>query len=162
RPKYAPPAGSRPMFGPRPVEKSINFGPSLRRLLGHLRPERPIIVMVLVLAIAGILMNVVGPKILGRATDIIFSGVIGQQLPAGTGKDQLVARLRASGRESFASFIEGMDIVPGAGIDFAQLRQTLLLALSLYVAAAAFLWLQGYLLNGAVQRTIYAMRNAVE
>ena len=37
-----------------------------------------------------------------------------------------------------------------------------MLALGLYVVASLFLWLQGYLLNGAVQRSIYTMRNQVE
>ena len=52
RPKYAPQAqGAARMFGPRPVEKSINFGPSLRRLLGYMRPERTVIVFVILLAV---------------------------------------------------------------------------------------------------------------
>jgi ATP-binding cassette, subfamily B, multidrug efflux pump len=162
RPKYAPPAGSRMFGGPGAVEKSIRFGPSLRRLVSRLRPEQTTIIMVILLAVFGILMSVVGPKILGRGTDIIFTGVIGQQLPAGTSKDQVIAGLRASGQQTFASFLERLDIVPGQGIDFDRLAQVLLLVLGLYVVSGLFLWLQGYLLNGAVQRTIYALRNEVE
>src|SRR5579864_2835650 len=82
RPKYAPPAGSGP-FGPRAVEKSLNFGPSFKRLLRRLRPERSRILLVVLLAVFGVTMNVVGPKILGKGTDLIFSGVVGQHLPAG-------------------------------------------------------------------------------
>ena len=163
RPKYAPQAqGAARMFGPRPVEKSINFGPSLRRLLGYMRPERTVIVFVILLAVVGIVMSVVGPKILGRGTDIIFSGVVGQHLPAGVGKDQVVAGLKASGQQRFASFVESLDVVPGQGIDFGHLGQILLFALGLYVLSGCFLWLQGYLLNGAVQRTIFGLRNRVE
>jgi ATP-binding cassette subfamily B multidrug efflux pump len=163
RPKYAPQAqGAARMFGPRPVEKSINFGPSLRRLLGYMRPERTVIVFVILLAVIGIVTSVVGPKILGRGTDIIFSGVVGQHLPAGVGKDQVVAGLKASGQQRFASFVESLDVVPGQGIDFGHLGQILLFALGLYVLSGCFLWLQGYLLNGAVQRTIYGLRNRVE
>jgi len=160
RPKYAP--QGRQMFGPRAVEKPISFGPSVKRLLGHLRPERTIMIFVILLAAAGVLMSVVGPKILGWGTDIIFTGVIGQQLPAGVGKEQVVAGLKAQGQETYAGFIEGLDVIPGVGIDFDALAQVLLLALGLYLLSAAFLWLQGYLLNGAVQRTIYKMRNEVE
>jgi ATP-binding cassette, subfamily B, multidrug efflux pump len=163
RPKYAPQAqGAARMFGPRPVEKSINFGPSLKRLLGYMRPERTIIVFVILLAVVGIVMSVVGPKILGRGTDIIFSGVVGQHLPAGVSKDQVVAGLKASGQQRYASFVESLDVVPGQGIDFGHLGQVLLFALGLYVLSGCFLWLQGYLLNGAVQRTIYGLRNRVE
>jgi ATP-binding cassette, subfamily B, multidrug efflux pump len=162
RPKYAPPAGGGMFGAPRAVEKSINFGPSLKRLLSRLRPEKTKIVAVILLAVGGILMSVVGPKILGRGTDIIFSGIIGQQMPAGVSKEQVVAGLRASGRETFATFVEGMNIVPGVGIDFGRLHQVLLLVVGLYLVSASFLWLQGYLLNGAVQRSIYALRNEVE
>ena len=53
-------------------------------------------------------------------------------------------------------------MVPGQGIDFGALGRVLLLALALYVVASLFMWLQGYLLNGAVQRSIYTLRNQVE
>jgi ATP-binding cassette subfamily B protein len=162
RPKYAPSAGSAQRFGPRAVEKSVNFGPSLKRLLGHLRPERSTMLAVIVLAIAGILMSVAGPKILGRGTDIIFTGVIGQRLPVGVSKDTVVAGLRASGQTTFAGLIARLDVVPGQGIDFRRLARTLTLAVGLYLVSALLLWLQGYLLNGAVQRSIYAIRNEVE
>jgi len=148
--------------GPAPVEKSINFGPSLRRLLGHLHPERLILIVVLGLAVTGIVMSVIGPKILGRATDIIFTGVIGKQLPAGMTKDQVVEGLRASGQGMFADMVSRLDIVPGQGIDFAHLGDVLLLAVALYALSGLFLWVQAYLLNGAVQRAIYRMRSQVE
>ena len=163
RPKYGPPAGSSRMFGQtRPVEKSLNFLPSLRRLLGHLAPERMILVLAVLLAVAGIAMNVLGPKILGMATDVIFTGVLGKDLPSGASKEQVVAELRAEGNNQFADMIERLDVIPGLGIDFTQLAQLLLLALVLYLVASLFLWLQGYLLNGAVQRSIYRLRSLVE
>src|SRR5215216_6792334 len=166
RPRYGPPAGSRTgprMFGQMPVpEKSINFGPSLRRLLGHLAPERVILLGAVFLAVTGIVMNVLGPKILGLATDVIFTGVIGKNLPAGATKQQVVDGLRARGEETFADMVERLDVVPGQGIDFSLLGDYLLLALGLYLVSSLFLWWQGYLLNGAVQRSIYTLRNHVE
>ena len=71
RPKYGPSGGGRMWGQARPVEKSLNFLPSLRRLLGHLAPERMILTLVVLLAVIGIVMNVLGPKILGTATDVI-------------------------------------------------------------------------------------------
>jgi ATP-binding cassette subfamily B multidrug efflux pump len=163
RPKYGPPAGSGRMWGQqRAVEKSLNFLPSLRRLIGHLAPERMILILAVLLAIAGIVMNVLGPKILGMATDVIFTGILGKDLPSGASKEQVVAELRAEGNDQFADMIERLDVIPGLGIDFAQLAQLLLLALALYLVASLFLWLQGYLLNGAVQRSIYTLRSQVE
>jgi ATP-binding cassette, subfamily B, multidrug efflux pump len=163
RPQYGPPAGSGRMFGQaRAVEKSLNFLPSLKRLLGHLAPERMILILAVLLAVIGIVMNVLGPRILGMATDVIFTGVLGKDLPSGESKDEVVAELRAQGDDQFADMIARLNVIPGQGIDFTLLAQLLLLALVLYLVASLFLWLQGYLLNGAVQRSIYALRNQVE
>ena len=163
RPKYAPAGGGPRMFGgPRPVEKSINFGPSMRRLLGHLAPERMILLGAILLAVIGITMSVLGPKILGWATDVIFTGVIGQSLPAGATKQQVVESLRAQGNDTYADMIDRLNVVPGQGIDFSLLGDYLLLALGLYLVSSLFLWWQGYLLNGAVQRSIFALRNEIE
>ena len=163
RPQYGPPAGGGRMWGQaRPVEKSMHFFPSLKRLLGHLAAERMILILVVLLAVAGIVMNVLGPKILGMATDVIFTGIIGKNLPGGETKEQVVAELRAQGNNTFADMVERLNVVPGQGIDFTLLSQLLLLALVLYLIASLFLWLQGYLLNGAVQRSIYTMRSLVE
>jgi ATP-binding cassette, subfamily B, multidrug efflux pump len=165
RPKYGPPAagGGGRMWGQaRPVEKSLHFFPSLKRLLGHLAPERMILALVVLLAVAGIVMNVLGPKILGMATDVIFTGVLGKDLPSGATKEQVVAALRAQGRNTFADMIERLNVIPGHGIDFVLLEKLLLVALGVYLVASLFLWLQGYLLNGAVQRSIYSLRSQVE
>jgi ATP-binding cassette subfamily B protein len=165
RPKYGPPAtgGGGRMWGQaRPVEKSLHFFPSLKRLLGHLAPERLILALVVLLAVAGIVMNVLGPKILGMATDVIFTGVLGKNLPSGATKEQVVAALRAQGKNTFADMVERLNVIPGHGIDFVLLEKLLLVALGLYLVASLFLWLQGYLLNGAVQRSIYSLRSQVE
>jgi ATP-binding cassette subfamily B protein len=146
----------------RPVEKSLNFLPSLKRLLGHLAPERMILILVVLLAVTGISMNVMGPKLLGMATDVIFTGVLGKNLPSGASKEEVVAALRAQGNNTFADMIERLNVIPGHGIDFTLLGKLLLLALGLYLVASLFLWLQGYLLNGAVQRSIYTLRSQVE
>jgi ATP-binding cassette, subfamily B, multidrug efflux pump len=145
-----------------PVEKSLAFGPSAKRLLGRLRPERSLTVLVVLLATASVALNVIGPKILGRATDIIFSGVIGRRLPDGTTAAQVAAQARAEGNEAFAAMVERMHLVPGQGIDFVQLRDILLAVLGLYAAAAVLSWLQGYVLAGVVQRTILRLRADVE
>jgi ATP-binding cassette subfamily B protein len=121
-----------------------------------------ILSLAVLLAVAGVAMNVMGPKILGMATDVIFTGVIGKSLPSGATKEQVIAGLRAQGNNTFADLVERLNVVPGQGIDFTLLGHLLLLALGLYLVAALFLWLQGYLLNGAVQRSIYTLRSQVE
>ncbi len=163
RPQYAPARRSGgPFGGPAPVEKSANFWPSLRRLLGHLAPERMILIAVIALAVVGIVMSVYGPRILGFATDVIFTGLVGLNLPAGATKEQVVTALRAEGNSTYADLVSRLDVVPGQGIDFGLLSRWLLLALGLYLLSSMFLWVQGYLLNGAVQRSIRTLRDEVE
>ncbi|MEU1604804.1 ABC transporter ATP-binding protein [Micromonospora matsumotoense] len=145
-----------------PAEKSMNFGPSARRLLGWLRPHRASLTGIVALAVTSVGFSVIGPKILGHATDIIFAGVIGRQLPAGSTVDQAVAGMRAAGNDNFADMVARMDVVPGVGIDFDALGRTLLFALGLYVAASLLMWWQGWLLNGVVQATVLRLRAEVE
>ena len=121
-----------------------------------------LLILAVLLAVIGIVMNVLGPRILGMATDVIFTGILGKDLPSGESKEQVVAELRAQGDDQFADMIQRLNVIPGQGIDFTLLAQLLPLALVLYLVASLFRWLQGYLLNGAVQRSIYALRNQVE
>ncbi|WP_386158188.1 ABC transporter ATP-binding protein [Streptosporangium vulgare] len=140
----------------------MTFGPSARRLIRRLDPDRPKLLAVIALAVISVVLNVVGPKILGHATDIIFTGVIGKQLPPGTTQEQAIAAARASGNDNFANLLAGLDLVPGQGIDFGALGTVLLWVLGIYVAASAFAWIQGYVLNDVVQRTVFRLREDVE
>ena len=71
------PGGGGPFGGMgMPVEKSLNFLPSARRLLARLRPDQTAMVLVLALGIISVGLNVVGPKILGQATTLIYAGLI--------------------------------------------------------------------------------------
>jgi ATP-binding cassette subfamily B protein len=140
----------------------MDFGPSARRLVGLLRPERFGVVAVLGFGVISVALNVIGPIILGRATDVIFAGVIGKQLPAGITGEQAAAQARAAGNATVAAVIEGQHVVPGVGIDFTALGMVLIAVVGIYVGASAFGYLQGYLLNGIVQRTVYGLRRDVE
>ena len=157
------PGGGGPMGAMgMPVEKSMNFLPSAKRLLGRLRPYRTGVIGVLLLSIVSVVFSVIGPTLLGNATNIIFSGVISKTLPAGVTQEELIAQLRASGDTERADFLSGMTLTPGAGIDFSALQVVLGVVLVLYVLASVFSWLQGYVLNGIVQRTVYTLRADVE
>jgi ATP-binding cassette subfamily B multidrug efflux pump len=120
------------------------------------------VVLLVALGVIGVALSVIGPKLLGHATDLIFAGVVGKQLPAGISKDQAIAEARARGNGRFADLLSGTDAVPGSGIDFAGLGRVLLLVLLLYVTASIFMWAQGYLVAGVVQRTVYRLRADVE
>jgi ATP-binding cassette subfamily B protein len=146
-----------------PTEKSQDFMPSAKRVLGLLRPERVIVWTVLGLAVGSVVLNAIGPKILGRATDLIFAGVFSRQIPPGVTQDQAVEALRARGEDRLADMLAAMDhVVPGQGIDFTAVGRVLLGVLVIYVVAAGLQWLQGWLLTGAVNRTIFRLRRDVE
>ena len=152
-------------FGPPggiPGDKSMNFGPSAKRLLKRLRPHRLQVGGVILLAIASVSLSVIGPKILGRATDIIFAGAIGKPLDKSLTKAQVIEQARAAGQGRLADLLQGIDLIPGVGIDFDALRNVLLLVLGLYVGSFFLSWMQGYILNGVVQRTVFELRSEVE
>ncbi|WP_281506860.1 ABC transporter ATP-binding protein [Arthrobacter rhizosphaerae] len=145
-----------------PAEKPMNFWPSAKRLLGTLRPERLWLVQVLVLSVVGVAFSVIGPRLLGEGTNLIFAGVVSKDLPAGASKADVIAGLRASGQNQQADMLSAMPLTPGVGIDFQALATVLLWALALYVLASAFGWAQAYILNGVVQRTVYRLREQIE
>jgi ATP-binding cassette subfamily B multidrug efflux pump len=149
------------MGGPPPA-KIANPGKTLRQLLGRLRLELPRIVVVAVLGIGSVVFSVIGPKIIGNATNIIFNGVVGKMLPAGITKTQAIAALKAHGQGQIAQMLSGMDVTPGKGIDFNALAMTLLLGVGVYVLASVLLWGQGYIMAGVAQRTVYGLRRDVE
>ncbi len=162
RPRPPMRGGFGPFGGGAPVEKPMNFRRSVRRLLERLSPDRMRLVAVILLGVTSVAFLVIGPKILGRATDLIFAGAIGKRLPAGLTEAQVIAMARASGNGNLADLLARMHVIPGQGIDFNALGGVLILALGLYVAAAFFGWVQGYLLNNVVQRTVFKLRADVE
>jgi ATP-binding cassette subfamily B protein len=162
-PRRMPGRGMGPGMGlGMPGEKSLNFKDSGRRLLAVLRPERWQLAAVVLLGIASVALAVTGPKVLGDATDVIFDGVVGAQLPAGVTKAEAIEGLRAQGQDRLADMLGGMDVVPGQGVDFTALRNLLLAVVAIYVASSLFGWLQGYITTGAVQRVVRRLREDVE
>ncbi|MET0757756.1 MAG: ABC transporter ATP-binding protein [Mycobacterium sp.] len=155
---------TRPIRGmvQAPTERSRDFKGSAIRLVKRLTPQRGLTVAVILLGIGGIAIGVIGPRILGHATDLLFNGVIGRQLPAGLTKEQSIEAARARGDNTFADLLSGMNVVPGQGVDFGAIGRTLLLALGLYLIAALLVWLQARILNVTVQRTMMALRSDVE
>jgi ATP-binding cassette subfamily B multidrug efflux pump len=169
------PAGAGPRrppmgrgFGPgghgmmMPPAKSKDFRGSLERLVRRLAPEAPRIVVVLVLAVISVSFAIVGPKLLGTATNILFDGVVGKQLPAGMTQPQVEAALRAAGQSQLADMLSGMNVTPGVGVDFSALAGVLGLLVAIYLTSAVFAWGQAYIMAGVTQRTVYRMRRDVD
>ncbi|PQZ87377.1 multidrug ABC transporter ATP-binding protein [Arthrobacter sp. MYb227] len=150
------------MAGAMPAEKAINFGPSTKRLLSRLAPHKIGIISVLFLTIIGVIFTVLGPKLLGQGTNLIFDGAISKKLPANMTQEQFIAELRNAGQDGYADLLSGMNLRPGHGIDFQALGNVLLLVLALYIAASVFSWLSAYVLNEVVQHTVFKLRQDIE
>ncbi|WP_088288113.1 ABC transporter ATP-binding protein [Kineosporia sp. A_224] len=158
-----PGGGHGPMGGMgMPTEKARDAGATARRLLARLRPERMLIGLVIGSAVVAQAFAVAGPKLLGNATNILFAGVVGQQLPAGVTKEQVIERLRAAGDTTQADMLSAMDVVPGVGVDFGALRTSLLVVVAVYVLSSLFMWVQQYVMAGVTQRTIFLLREEVD
>ncbi len=157
-----PGPGRGPMGGGMVGQKANSFKASAMRFVRRMRPERASALAVFVLAVGSVVLSAFGPKILGRATDLVFSGFIGAQLPAGISKADAVDAARAQGNDAFADMLSAMDVTPGVGVDFGAVAQILLFVLGIYLVAAGLAWAQGYILNDVVQKTVYRLRSDVE
>jgi ATP-binding cassette subfamily B multidrug efflux pump len=158
-----PGPGRGPFGGGMVGQKASNFKPSAQRLAARMGPDRHKAFGVLLLALCSVGLTALGPRILGKATDLIFEGLIGGRIPVGTSKAEAVAQLRAQGKGKVADLLAGMDhVVPGRGVDFPAVGHVLMIVLAVYVAASLLAWLQGYLMNDVVQGTILRMRSDVE
>jgi len=154
------------MFMRMPAGKSKDFRGSFKRLLGELRPERLLIAAVLVLGVISVTLVILGPRLLGNATNVLFEGVIGKMLGdrglSGVPKDQIVSGLRAAGQDNFADMLASMDVVPGVGVDFGALTAILALVAGIYLLSSVFSWGQAYIMAGVTQRTVYRLRRRVD
>ena len=134
------PAASASMFGRGPMagmgmpkQKAKDFKGTLRRLVRYAGPHQAALVVIVVTGGLATVFSVIGPKLLGLATTKIFDRYLG----------------RATG-------------VPPAGSHFGYVAGILQTLLVLYVASAAFLYLQQYLMSGVAQHMVRALRRDVE
>ena len=139
-----------------------NFWPSAKRLIGLLGGHKAALAVIGLFNVVCVVLAVVAPKIMGKATDVIFSGVVSRMLPAGTTKEEAVAGLRAAGQDQFADMASGMELHPGSGIDFTRLGQIIILVILMYVVSSLFQLWQGLWLNNLVMGVVYDLRQQVE
>ncbi len=58
-----------------PVEKSENFSATAKRLIRLMAGEKYLVILIMFLAVISVALVVLGPRILGHATDILFDGL---------------------------------------------------------------------------------------
>ena len=147
--------------------KASNFRQSFFRMIGLLAPYKWAFGFVSLLGAIGVVLAVIAPKVLGEATNVIFEGVVsaslGAQFPAGTSQADVVAALRSAGQTDIANIVAAMpDFQVGAGVDFDRLRGVVVAVLAIYIASAFLTWIQGYVVNVIMVRTMWRLREQVE
>ena len=114
-----------------PGAKARDFKGTMVRLIRYLGSYRIAILVVMLFAIASTVFTILGPKILGRATTKLFEGVMAQITGTGT------------------------------GIDFEYIGRIILITLGLYLASAAFSFIQGWIMSGISVDIAYRFREDI-
>ncbi|MFV5991099.1 ABC transporter ATP-binding protein [Streptomyces sp. NPDC056231] len=153
--------GGRMMAGGAPTDRSMDFKGSSKRLLRRFATEKATLYVMLAAGVLSVGLSVVGPKILGKATDLVFAGVIGRQMPEGTTKEQAVEGLRNS-HSRLADMLSGVDFTPGQGIDFDAVGNVLLAALAIYVGAGLLMLVSTRLSIRVINRVVFQIREDIQ
>lgn len=69
-------AGRRHMGGPGAVEKAKDFKGTIKKLIKYIASYKAALVFVTIFAIGSTIFNIVGPKVLSKATTEIFNGLV--------------------------------------------------------------------------------------
>ncbi len=132
-PRFGPGGrGGRRFAMSLPTEKPRHFKKTLTQLLHYIRPYWLSLLFVLLATIVGTLFTVLTPRLIGEITTILFT-----------------------------TLVDRMKNIPGAIIDFAQIRRILFLLAGLYLVSSLFLYLEHIIMAGVSQRTVYELRRAV-
>jgi ABC-type multidrug transport system fused ATPase/permease subunit len=119
--------GPKPGMGGKPVAKPKNTWQTTKRLMSYMKKSLPAVILTVIIAIGGTVMQVLSPKTLGRATTVIFDG-----------------------------------IKSGAGIDFNNVLQILLIVAALYAGVFITSFLQQRIMVKVTQKTTYTLRNELK
>ncbi|MFE5805808.1 ABC transporter ATP-binding protein [Streptomyces sp. NPDC056491] len=152
--------GGRMMMGP--AQRSMDFKGSGKRLLRQLAHDRAKIWGMVAAVVGSVGCAVVGPKILGEATDLVFAGIVGREMPAGTTKQQALDGLRAKGQDGMADMLAGTDFTPGQGIDFGAVGVVAIWALVVFTLAGLLMLVATRLSNHVMNGTVYRMREELQ
>ena len=179
--------GFGPMGGPgggpggvtRGGEKAKNFGATMRQLINYMRPYLARVIAVILFAIASTAFAIVGPKILGRMTNVIVDGYIqttaykqftaglpaGYKVPAGTtGADfieQMPTAVRAKIPAESLGTLMNLDLSQAPTYDYTKLARYGTILLVLYSLSMLFGYLQGWIMTDVSQKVTYELRRDI-
>jgi len=123
------PMGGGP--GMAPVEKAKDFKGSMAKLIRYLGSYKWTILFVMVIAVCSTVFSIVGPDMLGDATDELFKGIMGK--------------------------ITGS----GVGVDFDKIGQIMLKIIALYLVSALLSFVMGFIMSGITMKLTYRLRKDI-
>ncbi|MDO8716095.1 MAG: ABC transporter ATP-binding protein [Dehalococcoidales bacterium] len=127
------PMGGGPMgHGMGAGDKPKSFKKTLRTFLTYLKPYRISLVLVFIFAVVSTVFTIVGPKMLGNATTILFKGIVAKATRQ-----------------------------PGAAIDFGGIGTIAVELIILYVLSSIFMYVQGYIMSGVAMKVVYKFRKNI-
>ncbi len=115
-----------------PGEKAKDFKGTTRKLLDYLRPYWVVLIVVLIFSIGSTIFSIVGPKLLGQATNKLVEGIIAK-----------------------------VSQIAGGGIDFDYISRMMILLVVLYGISALFNYIQGFLMSGVAMKISYSLRERI-
>jgi ATP-binding cassette, subfamily B, multidrug efflux pump len=122
--------GGGPMGG-MPMEKPKNIKGTMKKLTNYLKPFKLKLLIIFLFAALSSIFNIVGPKILAKATDELFNGIM----------------------EKFT--------LSGDGVDFSFIAKIMFLLILLYILSAGFAYIQGFLMSEISTKVSYNLRNSI-
>ncbi|MEV7613723.1 ABC transporter ATP-binding protein [Streptomyces sp. NPDC089799] len=152
--------GGRMMMGSG--QGALDFKTSGRRLLRQIAVDRAKLWGMVAATVGSVALTVIGPKILGHATDLVFAGIVGREMPAGITKEQALEGMRARGEDGAADMLSGTDFTPGQGIDFGAVGVVAVWALVVFALAGLLMLVATRLSNHVMNGTVFRMREELQ
>ena len=122
------PLGGGPGAAMGPDVKAKDFKGAIKNLINYMGKYKWQVIIVWIFAIVSTILMILGPRILGNATDELFTGLMGQITGNGT------------------------------GINFTKIGEIILWLLGLYIISALFSYIQGFIMTGVTMKITFQMR----
>ncbi|MEK0306611.1 ABC transporter ATP-binding protein [Bifidobacterium favimelis] len=140
---------------------------TIKRLVRYLLASPWRVIVMILAGITAVAMIVIGPKVMGQATNVLFEGILGAMLvrmgaKPGTPKEAVVAYLQSKGQDKIAQMISTMNVQVGKGIDWSAFARVLIFLAAIYVISITVRVVQNFLMTRLVSDAVYTMRRQIE
>jgi ATP-binding cassette subfamily B protein len=140
---------------------------SLKRLVGYLMKDKLKVIVMLAAGAVSVFLLVLGPKIMGQGTNVLFEGILGKMLeaggiPKGTPKADIITMLNKSGKGNIAQMVDSMDVKVGEGIDWHWFAMILVFTAAIYLVSILLRLVQNFIMTRVVSDSVYLMRRQIE